>query len=133
MANNSHQGIDHCYRIWISIISSLRTQVNTSALLNQKPRRLCRYGDPSSSFRHFRTLCKQIIHVVWQGFYLLKLEVGGKIVVIRENLNSRILQNRPFAKIFHHKYFPAYGRFYTPLDCSEMLSIIEQQRGQPSK
>ena len=32
-----------------------------------------------------------------------------KIVVIHENLNSQILQNRPSMKIFHHKYFPAYG------------------------
>ena len=37
---------------------------------------------------HFRTLSKQIVHVVRQGFYLLKLEVGGKIVVHHENFNS---------------------------------------------
>ena len=55
-------------------------------------------------------LSKQIVHVIRQGLYLLKLEVGGKIVVNRENLNLRILQNRPFAKIFHQDYLPAYGR-----------------------
>ena len=80
--------------------------------LKQELRRLCRHGDPSYSFRdfrHFRTLRKQIIHVVRQGFYILKLEVGSKIVVIREILNSQILQNRLFAKIFVVEYFPAYG------------------------
>ena len=37
---------------------------------------------------HFRTMSKHIVHMVWQGFYLLKLEVGGKIVEHRENFNS---------------------------------------------
>ena len=59
---------------------------------------------------HFRTLSNKLY--TWFD-RALKLEVGGKIVVIRENLNSRILQNRPFANIFHHEYFPAYGLFPT--------------------
>ena len=69
----------------------------------QEPRRLCRYGDPSHSF-HKRT--NYTCGFVRQGFYLLKLEVGSKIVVICENLNSRILQNLTFRKYIPLRIFP---------------------------
>ena len=73
---------------------------------------------------HFCTLSKQIIHVVRQVFYLLNLEVGSKIVVIRENLNKRIFQNRPFTKIFHREYYPAYDILYT---CTHVVGKLHSK------
>ena len=91
MFNNCHWGIDHCYRIGITIISGL-----SHAFQYFRPYQFTNsyvFVDmvtPHTAFTnellcHFCTLSKQIVHMVRQGFYLLKLEVDDKIVVILEN------------------------------------------------
>ena len=115
MANNSHWATDHCYIIGISIISSLsRTSQYFTPYWIRNPDVFVDMVTPHTAFTnellcHFHTLSKQIIHVVLQGFYLLKLEVGGEIVVIRENLNLRTLQNRPF---YRHMVYYQYHSYY---------------------
>ena len=88
----------------------LACKSKVQASSDQETRRLSRYAHTAFtnelvSFSH--------IECTRGSAGLLKLEVGGKIVVIHENLNSQILLNRPFVKIFHCEYFLAYSNYYT--------------------